>query len=58
MQRNETAWRKSSHSSGPANTCIEVGKSARVLVRDTTDRGSATLAFPPRAWRTFIATLK
>jgi hypothetical protein len=58
------AWRKSSHSSGPANTCVEVGSAARtsaaarVLVRDTARRGDATLAFPRRAWREFTTALK
>lgn len=62
-------WRKSSHSSGPANTCVEVGTAARasaarasaaprVLVRDTTRRGGATLAFPGRAWREFTSALE
>jgi Domain of unknown function (DUF397) len=61
----ETAtWRKSSHSSGPANTCVEVSSAARtsaaarVLVRDTARRGGATLAFPRRAWREFTSALK
>jgi len=56
---SETAtWRKSSHSSGPANTCVEVSQAARVLVRDTANRSGATLAFPPRAWHQFIAALR
>jgi hypothetical protein len=61
-------WRKSSHSSGPAGTCVEVGRAvrtgtartgaaARVLVRDTTRRGGATLAFPRQAWLEFTAAL-
>jgi hypothetical protein len=55
----ETAtWRKSTHSSGPANTCVEVSQTARVLVRDTANRSGATLAFPPRAWHRFIAALR
>jgi hypothetical protein len=52
------AWRTSSHSSGPAGTCVEVGQSARVLVRDTARRDSVTLAFPSRAWREFTASLQ
>jgi hypothetical protein len=62
MQRiplpGKTTWRKSSHSSGPANTCVEVGQAVRVLVRDTTRRGGATLTFPRRAWREFTTSLK
>jgi hypothetical protein len=52
------AWRKSSHSSGPAGTCVEVSQAALVLVRDTANRAGATLAFPPRTWHRFIATLR
>jgi hypothetical protein len=67
-------WRKSSHSSGPAGTCVEVGSAARasaakagaartsaaprVLVRDTARREGATLAFPRQAWLEFTAALK
>jgi hypothetical protein len=51
-------WRKSSHSSGPANTCVEVSQAACVLVRDTARPGGATLAFPRRAWREFTTALK
>jgi hypothetical protein len=64
MQRKELSprgtgpWRKSSHSSGPAGTCVEVSQSARVLVRDTARRDNVTLAFPSRAWREFTDSLK
>jgi hypothetical protein len=51
-------WRKSSHSSGPAGTCVEVGQAARVLVRDTANRSGATLAFAAGSWQAFTATLK
>jgi hypothetical protein len=56
--RGTASWRKSSHSSGPAGTCVEVGRAARVLVRDTANRCGATLAFAPRAWREFTTALK
>jgi hypothetical protein len=53
------AWRKSSYSDASGNACVEVGDAARVvLVRDTTDRGGATLAIPARAWRAFTAALR
>jgi hypothetical protein len=64
MQRKQLSpggagtWRKSSHSSGPAGTCVEVGKSESVLVRDTARRDSVALAFSSRAWREFTASLR
>jgi hypothetical protein len=52
-------WRKATYSNGGGNACVEVGTSTdRVAVRDTTDRGGATLSIPADAWRTFTRTLK
>jgi hypothetical protein len=45
-------WRTSSYSNNGGATCVEVGTAiAGVLVRDTADRASATLAVPAAAWR-------
>jgi hypothetical protein len=52
-------WRKSSYSGNDGGNCVEAASaSGRVLVRDTTDRQGAMLAFAPGAWREFAATLK
>jgi Domain of unknown function (DUF397) len=52
-------WRKSSYSDGNGGACIETasGESA-ILVRDTTDRGGATLSIPADAWQRFTASLR
>jgi Domain of unknown function (DUF397) len=50
-------WRKSSCSNGEA-TCVEVGTTDGVLIRDTTDRGGVTLSVPAAAWTTFLTTLR
>lgn len=52
-------WRKSSYSGANGGNCVEVADDARVvLVRDTTDRDSGTLAFTPDAWAEFITAIK
>jgi len=52
-------WRKSSHSGANGGSCVEVAGTAQaVLVRDTKDRGSRTLAFTAEAWRAFAEGLK
>jgi Domain of unknown function (DUF397) len=52
-------WGTSSYSGSNSN-CVEVAAAsrARVLVRDTKDRGGPVLAFPPGAWRQFAAQVK
>lgn len=52
-------WRKSSYSNGAGANCVEVGTAiAGVLIRDTTDRASATLAVPAAAWHALLAQLR
>jgi hypothetical protein len=51
-------WRKSSHSGGVSNNCVEVATAGDVLVRDTTDRGGLTLSVPAGAWAVFLTTLR
>ena len=51
-------WRKSSYSGGNGGSCVEVAADGLILVRDTTDRDSRTLAFTVQAWQTFTSTLK
>jgi Domain of unknown function (DUF397) len=57
-------WRKSSKCY-PHPDCVEVGtepdtlEPRRVRVRDTKARGTGPeLAFSPRAWRSFLGTVK
>jgi len=52
-------WRKSSHSGANGGSCVEVAGTSRVvLVRDTKDPDSRTLAFSAQAWRAFAEQLK
>jgi hypothetical protein len=52
-------WRKSSYSGGQGGQCVEVASTpGHVAIRDTTNRGSATLSVPASAWRAFAADLK
>ena len=52
-------WRKSSYSGGSGGDCVEVADAASaVIVRDTKDRDSGTLAFTADAWLAFAASLK
>ncbi|MFC4856737.1 DUF397 domain-containing protein [Actinophytocola glycyrrhizae] len=51
----EVAWRKSSFSEEPQGNCVEVAfVPAAVAVRDSKNIAGPTLAFDPRAWRTFV----
>ncbi|RKS76390.1 uncharacterized protein DUF397 [Actinomadura pelletieri DSM 43383] len=54
------SWRKSSHSTGDASTCVEVATNlpAVVAVRDSTDPTGPALLFTPATWRTFTDKLK
>lgn len=53
------AWRASSHS-GANGDCVEVARPApgMIAVRDSMDPGGSRLAFSPRHWTAFTATLK
>ncbi len=58
MEQRVDTWRKSARS-GTNGNCVEVADAAPVvLVRDTTDRDGATLAFTADAWRSFLGTLR
>ncbi|OII66815.1 MULTISPECIES: DUF397 domain-containing protein [unclassified Streptomyces] len=51
----ETAWFKSSYSTGSGGECIEVAvRPDRVHVRDSKDTTRAALAVPPTAWTAFV----
>ena len=52
-------WRKSSYSDANGGNCLETASGdGTVLVRDTADRASGTLAFTADAWRTFTTGLR
>jgi len=52
-------WRKSSYSDANGGNCVETASGDGViLVRDTADRDSTTLAFTAGAWRTFTTGLR
>jgi len=56
---DSATWRKSSYSGGSGGNCVEVaGAASAVMVRDTRDRDSGTLAFTADAWEAFTASLK
>ena len=51
----ESAWFKSSYSTGSGGECVEVATlPARVHVRDSKDTTRAALAVEPTAWTTFV----
>jgi Domain of unknown function (DUF397) len=51
-------WRKSSYSNDNGGNCVEAATGTGVvLVRDTTNRAAATLAFTPQAWTQFTTSL-
>jgi hypothetical protein len=53
-------WRKSTYSDANGGACVEVAGHAGsvILVRDTTDRQSGTLAFTLGAWERFTTSLR
>lgn len=51
-------WRKSSYSNGDGGACVEVASGDGVMVRDTTDRDGATLAFGAAAWAAFLSQVR
>jgi adenosylmethionine-8-amino-7-oxononanoate aminotransferase len=51
----ESAWFKSSYSTGSGGECVEVAvRPARVHVRDSKDTTRAALAVQPAAWAAFV----
>ena len=51
-------WRKSTYSDGTGGNCVETANSGgTILVRDTANRDSGTLAFTATAWQTFTGAL-
>ena len=51
-------WRKSGYS-GSNGSCVETATGeGEMLVRDTADRDTATLAFTAQAWQQFTASLR
>jgi hypothetical protein len=59
MDRLNTPWRKSSYSAANGGDCIEIANApGTVLVRDSKHPDGPRLAFRPRAWEAFAATLK
>jgi hypothetical protein len=55
-----TPFRKSSHSGGAANDCVEVAATANggAAVRDTKHRSHGTQHHSPTAWAAFLSALK
>jgi hypothetical protein len=52
-------WRKSSYSGSNGGQCVETASgNGVVLVRDTTDRDGAMLAFSAEAWTEFTGALR
>jgi hypothetical protein len=51
-------WRKSSYSGTNGGGCVEVAKTGRVLVRDTTNRAGGHIDVSAEAWQAFINKLK
>ncbi|MFF4037417.1 DUF397 domain-containing protein [Streptomyces sp. NPDC001816] len=52
----ESAWIKSSYSTGSGGECVEVAAiPARVHVRDSKDTTRAPLAVDPTTWTEFVA---
>jgi hypothetical protein len=51
----DTAWFKSSHSSGEGGECVEVAVlSGRVHVRDSKDKSGPALSLTPTDWAAFV----
>ncbi|MFE0720554.1 DUF397 domain-containing protein [Streptomyces rochei] len=51
----DSAWFKSSYSTGSGGECIEVAvRPATVHVRDSKDTARAALAIEPTAWAAFV----
>jgi hypothetical protein len=56
---DSASWRKSSYSGTNGGSCVEAADmGARILVRDTTDRGGVVLSISPDAWHRFTDTVR
>lgn len=52
----ETAWFKSSYSSGEGGECVEVANAAgSIHIRDSKNKAGAMLRFDAKRWATFVA---
>ena len=52
-------WRKSSYSGANGGNCVETASGDGVImVRDTTDRGGATLTVSGASWARFTAAVR
>ncbi|WP_030385689.1 DUF397 domain-containing protein [Streptomyces sp. NRRL S-241] len=52
----ESAWFKSSYSSGEGGECVEVANAVgSVHVRDSKNKAEAMLSFDAQQWATFVA---
>ncbi|MFI1391786.1 DUF397 domain-containing protein [Streptomyces griseoaurantiacus] len=52
----ESAWFKSSYSTGSGGECVEVAATpAKIHVRDSKDTTRAAVAVQPAAWTQFVA---
>lgn len=50
------SWFKSSYSGSDGGNCVEMAEAdSAVYVRDTKDRGRATLSIPGGQWSAFVA---
>ena len=66
MDLSSAAWRKSSYSGGNGGQCVEVaaitgnqgGSNTLCAVRDSKDPVGPVLAFQPKHWQRFTATIK
>lgn len=59
MIPTDARWRKSSHSSGSGDDCVEVAAAPGVVgVRDSKDPDGARLALAPAAWRSLLDSVK
>ncbi len=52
----ELSWRRSSYSSSNGGNCVEVAATpGTIVIRDSKNPGSATLAFSCDCWQAFIS---
>ena len=59
MERESADWRKSTYSTANGGSCVEVKTATSgVVVRDTTNRAGAALAFSASAWRALLADVR
>ncbi|WP_424536628.1 DUF397 domain-containing protein [Sphaerisporangium viridialbum] len=60
MDLSRAEWRKSTHSSGDGNDCVEVATNLSdvIAVRDSKNPDGPKLVFTQPEWRAFIAGVK